>query len=547
MRVVLPAVIATVLLGSGQARAQNALDRIDPTEPQQQEELPAELEQRGPTIRVETPDRTRPTHGASYSVGAIAVTGLAALPPAAFVDIVEAFSARALSPAELETLADRIARRARERGYPFASAWIAPQRLDAGVLFVTVDEGAIGRIDLPGADSPAVRATLAPLASGRPVTLAELERRLLLVRDIGGTWVRRTRYERQAGIGVLIVEIDHDPVSARLELNNDGSRPIGPERARLSVQQNGVFTGADLLAATLSVTPFEPEELQFGHIRYANRISTAGTELGIAGAISGTRPGAYLADRDILGQSWRFELDARHPVLRRRAASLWIEGALEVRDLRQERGHLLARHDRVTALRAGLYGLADLAGGRLRGRLSVAQGLDLFGATDQGDPLASRPDASPDFTLLSGWADWTAGLAKRVSVRLSATGQLSTQPLLVSEEIGLGGTRFLRGYNYNERSGEQGIIGGAELRYDLPQPVALVRHAQLYVFGDGGVVGNLRDGRGGGSLASAGAGVRTAVTRDLGVDLQLAFPLTGPRYDTRDRSPRFTFAIRQAF
>ena len=75
----------------------------------------------------------------------------------------------------------------------------------------------------------------------------------------------------------------------------------------------------------------------------------------------------------------------------------------------------------------------------------------------------------------------------------------------------------------------------------------MLRRAELYAFADGGVVGNLEDGRGSGSLASSGGGIRTDLTRNLDLDLELAFPLTGPRYDTDDKSPRFNVAVTQSF
>ncbi|MBU1254621.1 MAG: ShlB/FhaC/HecB family hemolysin secretion/activation protein, partial [Alphaproteobacteria bacterium] len=183
----------------------------------------------------------------------------------------------------------------------------------------------------------------------------------------------------------------------------------------------------------------------------------------------------------------------------------------------------------------------------LRGRLTLSQGLDILGATQRGDPLASRPDASPDFTTLSGWVDWERGLSRSVSLALAARGQISSTSLLITEDIGLGGNRFLRGYNFGERSGDEGIMGFAELRYDWDDAFGLVRRMQFYGYADGGVVGNLDGGRGSGSLASGGGGIRTDITRDLDLDLELAIPLTGPRYDTDDKSPRLNVSVSQSF
>jgi hemolysin activation/secretion protein len=195
----------------------------------------------------------------------------------------------------------------------------------------------------------------------------------------------------------------------------------------------------------------------------------------------------------------------------------------------------------------GLYGFGPVAGGTLQGRATITQGLDILGATALGDPLASRGDAPPDFTTLSWWLNWRRGLAARVSLSLAASGQFSTEPLLIGENFALGGNAFLRGYDFAQRIGDQGIAGVGELRYDWPDALGTLRRLQLYAFADGGTVTNLADGRGSGTLASSGAGFRADVTRSLAFDLEIAVPLTEDRYDTDDRSPRINLRVSQSF
>jgi hemolysin activation/secretion protein len=197
--------------------------------------------------------------------------------------------------------------------------------------------------------------------------------------------------------------------------------------------------------------------------------------------------------------------------------------------------------------RLGFYGFGPLAGGNLQGRATISQGFDMLGATDLGDPLASRGDAPPGFTTLSWWLNWRRALAARLSLSLAASGQVSTDPLLIGENFAIGGNAFLRGYDFGQRIGDQGIAGLGELRYDWPEALGMVRHVQLYAFADGGTVTNLAGGRGSGTLASSGAGLRADVTRDLDFDLEIAVPLTEPRYDTNDNSPRINLRVNQSF
>jgi len=537
--------LALLAAACAPAEAQVILDRTAPPatlpEPIERDDAPPPDAVAPPTDAAAAPDARR-----AVAVGAIALTGLRELTPADFVDIVADHAGRALDAAELAALPGRIAERARSRGYVFATASILPQTLRAGVLELRVDEGVLDRIEL-GREDAAVRAVLAPLADGRPVTRARLERQLLLAEDLGGVQVRRARYERQGDAGVLVVDARRRRLTGRILLTDEGTRPIGPEQAQLDLALNGLAAASDRLSLSVGATPFQPDELGFARLRYGLWLTPDGTQLTATASYSETRPGAYLRDRDIFGRSWRVEASLRHPLRRSRALSLWAEAEFEVRDLRQDRFDVRARADRVVAARAGLFTIARTGGGRLRARATLTQGLDLLGATAAASPLASRSDAAPDFTTLSGWFEWDRPLGGPVSLMLGARGQLASRPLLVTEELGLGGSWFLRGYNFNERIGDYGAAGLGELRYDWRDALGLVRRLQLYAFADGGVVANLRDGRGGGSLASAGAGVRADVARRLDLGVELAVPLTGPRYDSDDRSPRVNLRLSRSF
>ncbi len=529
------------------AWGQEILDRTDPSAPERAEP-PVETrpEEPKPPLTVDAPSGAT---GAArpVAVGAITLVGLDRLDPADFTDIIADHVGRTLSSDALATLATRIAGRARSRGLVFASAWIAPQRITAGVLAVQVDEGRIDRIRVDGDENPAVTAALAPLANGRAPTLDEVERRLLLAGDIDGIRIRGSRFVREGDTGVLVVDITIDRVAGRIALENDGSRPIGPEQLRADIDVNGLLFHDDALDVTYVTVPHAPAELQYGRVRYAKRVTDTGTELGMVGSISSTAPGAYLEDRDISGQSWLAGVTLLQPVWRRRTASLWFDGELSVRNLRQSRRDIRVREDRVTTFRAGLYGIAEAGGGRLRLSTTLTRGLDAFGATRAGDRMASRDDADGVFTSLYVWTDWTRELGSDFSMRLSARGQIASDPLLLSEEIGLGGSGFLRAYDYNERSGDEGAMGSVELRYDIAKPLNLVRRAQFYAFADGGEVSNLGPDGNSGSLASGGGGIRSYVGRGLNVQMEVAVPFSGARYDSGDADPQFNFRISKSF
>ncbi|MCW3848861.1 hypothetical protein OF829_16615 [Sphingomonas sp. LB-2] len=530
------------------ACAQDALDRTDPNRRDREETVPQATPSSTPVpIDVDAPSSAQADTGPEVLVGAVTLTGLKALTPADFADIIVLRVGQTLSPAQLAQLATDLAARARARGYIFATAWIEPQRMSNGVLVVHIDEGRIDEIRFDGPVYPSVQRSLAPLVTGEPVLVGDVERRLMIAGDIDGIRIRGSRFVRENGKGVLIVRVTQDRVALRAQVSNEGTRPLGPIQARIDVDMSAVMFSDDAFTVTWSGTPIDPAELQFGRLRYAKRLNRDGAELILVTSGSQTRPGSYLNPLNLDSRSWYVSAELLQPLYRRRSASLWLSTEFGVRDLVQRRGGVRVRHDRTAVGRMTLYGYTDFAGGRLRASATLSHGFGVFGATELGDPLASRADADGTFTSLSLWTDWTGNLGSNFSLRLALQTQFATDPLLVTEEAGLGGTGFLRGYDWSERSGDQGTMGSAELRYNWPRPFNAIPRAQLYVFADGGKVANLESGLGSGELYSAGGGIRADLSNSFGANFEVAMPLSGPRYDTGDESPKLNFRLVHSF
>lgn len=546
IRLIQISIMGTMIVAPFWAKAQTAIDRVDPARIER-ENLPAPAKVRDKAPNIESgPVAPSGTPATAVEVGAVTFAGLDGLAPADFADIIARYIGRTLSGDDLSRLTEEVSARARGRGYVFASARIEPQQLKTGVLTLRYDPGTLDDVRIEGDDNRAVRDALAPLI-GRSARLDEVERRLLLAGDIDGVSVRRSRFEREAGRGILVVTLAQTRLRVRAMIDNDSTAPIGPLQSRVDVDVNGVLASDDRISITHVMTPTEPDELQYIRGRYAKRISRAGTEIAVAGSLSWTQPGAYLDTLDIAGRGWFGSVSLLQPLYRRRDASLWFSSGLDLRDSRQQRAGRLRRHDRIFALRLSLNGNAKAAGGTARGNLTLSRGLDAFGSTAAGDPYASRDDADGVFTQIVAWGDWTRPLGDGFSLRVAAQGQVSSDPLLIAEEIGIGGSSFLRGYDYSERSGDEAYMGSSEVRYDWRNPLGLGRKAQLYSFLDGGRVTNLAGGFGGGSLASGGGGIRADVSSTIDASVEVAVPLSGPRYETGTHQPRINLRLLKLF
>ncbi|HEX8415242.1 MAG TPA: ShlB/FhaC/HecB family hemolysin secretion/activation protein, partial [Sphingomicrobium sp.] len=543
---VLSLLLPLAILAPRESIAQSAVDRVDPVRIER-DSIPKPAKPDVPQVTLEAAAPAGVASlGQSIEIGAVTFSGLHELTPADFAQAITPYLGRSISPAELSALTTSIAEVARAKGLIFASASVAPQRLTAGILTVHVDEGMIDEVRLSGSSNPAVVRTLNPLV-GRAGRMAEVERLLLIAGDIDGITLYRKRYLREGKRGILSVDILEKPQRLRAVLDNDSTSPVGPVQLRLDMDIAGVLAADDSISVTYVTTPLQPDELQYTRVRYSKRIGDDGTEISVGGSVSSTKPGAYLEALQLRGTSWSANISVLKPLQRSRVSSLWFQSRFEIRDSEQTRRGRSFRNDRFAALRVSLLGNRKMLGGTLRVNATLSQGFNLFDATSIGDPLASRRDADATFTSLVSWADFTAPLGHGFSARVAAQSQISSQPLLVSEELGLGGSGFLRGYDYSERSGDEGASGLVELRYDWLRPFGLIRKAQIYGFIDGGRVVQLANGRGGGDLFSGGGGVRADLSRTIDANFEVAVPLSEARYETGNHDPRINLRLLKVF
>ncbi|TPG40606.1 ShlB/FhaC/HecB family hemolysin secretion/activation protein [Sphingomonas koreensis] len=541
------ACLASASAAHGQS--QNSPLRIDPGIATKAVKEPAPAGPAREPTAIETPPPTASTPGLPRRImaGAIRVEGGEDLPADQMMASIAPFIGHQLSAGDIEDLLTAVSGIARAQGYLFARSSIPQQTMTAGVLRIALDEGHLDEIRLEGFTNDAVAATLHPLTGHAPKR-DEVERRLMLAGDLPGVTIGKVRYTTEAGKGVLVVPVTHARIDGSAAFDNRGLDALGPERGRLTVDLNGLFSDRDQVTFQGLATPVEPQELTALYGRYAIQPTNSGTQFAIYGTYGQTRSGGLWRDYDPRGESESIGVSVMQPLVRSATTSLWLTAEGDRISVDEWWNHALVRRDRITTVGASLNGYTPLAGGRLRAGAGVTQGLLALGATPHDYPLASRYDAGSDFTTARAWADWQGDIAGPFSARLTTTSQLSTNPLPAVEQLTIGGPYYGRGYNFSERTGDRGVLGSAELRAGLlNRRTGFIRWAQLYTFADAGEVANLETDFGTGDLYSAGAGARLYFAQHLNLELEAAFPINADRYDSGDKSPRLSFSLTSNF
>ncbi|MBR0964800.1 ShlB/FhaC/HecB family hemolysin secretion/activation protein [Bradyrhizobium diazoefficiens] len=550
--------LAPTFAGISQALAQQANQPgFDPRQPEKYFENQSEQE------TLSRPPVKLPAVGQPSTVGdtkpqfvlrGVNISGAHAIAKDRIAAVYQSYVGKKVSQADLAAIAGSISDLYRADGFHLSRAIVPPQDIADGRVRIQVIEGAIVQAELKGdgAEQFGVRSMLGPVLAEQPSRLATLERQLFLVNGRPGVRITDTALEEIGGATGrfrLVVYLKTWHVFSSFGLDNLGSSSVGPWQTYATGAFNSYLTPGDTLAVNLSTIGNDPRELGFARLSYDAPVGVDGVRLGASVLYSAVRPGdARRLDSDITTTE-AFEVRASTVPFMSQSSGLTLTVAGTFSNVSEHDiyGAWYNDHIRTASLTAD-YRLQDRFGGTNFATLTYRQGLDIFGASQFGDDLLSRAGASSNVSILNVWFTRYQALNDTWSVKLSAASQTASRPLFTSQQFYLGGAAFGRGYGAAEISGDNGLAGSIELRFDQKLNFRYWTGYQFYAFGDAGAVWNdgyrLRDGL---SLTSAGAGVRFFLPDDLQLDLGVAVPLSYRAPDNERRSPRFLFTLSSAF
>jgi hemolysin activation/secretion protein len=213
---------------------------------------------------------------------------------------------------------------------------------------------------------------------------------------------------------------------------------------------------------------------------------------------------------------------------------------------RADLGTIYDDHLRILRLAAD-YQRQDDLGGRNYLTIGLRQGLNVLGASHRGDDFLSRFDGTSLASIFEFAYTRYQTITDTWSLKIAAAGQQASTTLLQSQEFYLGGPVFARGYYGGEVSGDNGVAGVLELRFDQTVEHGFIKGYQLYGFVDRGAVWNVGDFADKITLSSAGVGVRLHLLADLEADAGIAVPLDYRAVDNESRQPHVYFSLSKAF
>lgn len=510
-----------------------------------------------PALTIQAPDATQARDDTPFAVAHIRLEGNALVPAATLHALVADGEGRTQTLTSLQALAQRITDYYRAHGYPLARAYVPAQTLSGGTVTLAVLEARYGRVQSSNrsrVDDSLLRATLAPLRSGDPVTQPRLDRQLLLLDDLPGVQGHALlRPGAAPGRSDLVVDAQAlPPVSGNLMLDDGGDRYTGRMRLGGNLAIDNLAGLGDRLGVSLLTSG---RDMRYGRLGYDMALNGAGTRLGLDHSVLAYRLGNGLSALHAHGTAAQSGVRLSQAFVRRPDTRLDGQLALDHRRLRDDIGSVGVRNHRhawdwtaslVLDHRDGWGG-----GGLTHAQVSVTRGQ--FGFDDAQARAADAASAGTQGHYLrwNGSVNRLQALTGRLHLYASLDGQYSRRNLDSAEQFLLGGMGSVRGYEASALAGASGYLATLELRRDLSLPAG---QWQASVFVDHGGLwidpqhwtGMSGDNHA--SLSSAGLGLAWAGPGRWTAQLQVGQPVgRTPALAGRRPSTRAWLQIGKAF
>lgn len=538
------------LSGIAMATEQPFLGTLQPGQP-----LPQAGQAPAFNLTIEAPRRSpvpRAAEDLSFEAKDVVIAGVTAYRPEEIRPLVSPLIGKRIGLTDLVAAAERIEAKYHDDGYILSTAFVPPQSVADGQFRIAVVEGYVAAVSVKGGDEAArhqVEALMVGIPASRPLKISAIETALVAANAAPGVTASGLLRpsETEPGASDFVVTVETMPFTAALSVDNRGSKTTGLWTISADVAARSPLGdgGQVLLNAAAAPDVNQRRSLQG---KYVVPVGTGGLTASLSGLLSHGEPGGSASQLRLISDSSNVGTRLTYPLLLDRQDRLLVEGGFTVQSADVHALNQPFSHDEWRTLDLALiYQDYHSLDGASSLTIDYSRGLPALGASPSGSQLLSRPGGSTDFSKLSAMLSHLRQIDGPLSLFLSAKGQYGLNRLLTGEEVSFGGAGPGRGYDPGALTGDSGIGGSVELRYDLDAADLSLDQTQLYGFYDAAKVW-LHDGSiAQDKLGSAGLGLRTGFDGHytLGAEFAHAFiPLATSDSGKRDNRLLFNGSAR---
>lgn len=479
---------------------------------------------------------------------------------------------RGITLGMIETIADKITRYYRERGFILAKAYIPEQRVRDGIVSLTLLLGELSEVEVRNSthyNDKRISSVFKPVM-GKPVLSSQIEEALFLINDFPGLNVQGFfESGKQVGDTKLNVNVRSEKrYDVNLRMDNHGSEQTGEYRFYAEGLLHNPLGLADQLRVA-GLYAFSPSNTLYGQLRYGLNLFSPRFRLEVGASnnefVLGPGNSESVDTLQIEGETFLQDITATYKLKRSRKKNYSLslsqeEIASEIRlgifptvgdiglDDEISNTHLSFHFDVLQEASRILH----------QGSVKITSGEFLLGAEPGQDE--SFWSASGDYTFLTFWQPPFMESSTRLIARSQM--QVSGSALSSISQFSLGGPTQARGFPVSQFSGDDGFILGLDWLLNAPKfsdytigNVNLRDMLGPFVFADVayGVAKSLTDDVNDSTakLADVGAGVQLSYGKFKG-NILLALPVysdfsSSELNDSVEDSPRLVFDMQYSF
>lgn len=455
-------------------------------------------------------------------------------------------SRRGVTLGQIETVADRITRFYRERGFILAKAYIPQQQVRDGIVTLTLLLGSLGEVDVVGGEiyRESVLTSVFDDSLTQPVTDTVVEENLYLINNFPGI-VATGYFEPGSQVGDTKLNlniVDERRYETSLRVDNHGSIQTGEDRLYGELKLNNLLGIADQLQFA-GLYAYDPSNTDYYQIRYSSNIVSPRLNIGLGASTNDfvLGPGNVEAidNLDLSGTTRQSDITGTYSIKRSRTNSLY--GIFKYETVESE-------------LRVGVFsGGGDIGLDDAVKNYTLTFAFDLL---DEDDKLLHQGDVSlisgrftegaetgqdesysilgMNYSLLTFWQLPIFDATTRVIFRSSL--QYTDSALSSINQYALAGPTLVRAYEPNQFFADQGIYAGIDWIFNAPGFLDMtigginlkdIMRPFLFLDASWGQVKSLvdLDDDETGQLVGAGIGLQFSHGDKFQGNLQLAFPL----------------------
>ena len=422
-----------------------------------------------------------------------------------------------------------------EKGYFTTRCYLGEQNLSEGILVIQVFEGRLESLRYNGAPAPLGVRLAFPVSDGDILRLQDIEQ--------GVEQLNRLR-RNQATLSVepgeqpgsSIVNITNTQGDSRyytLGFDNAGQASTGRNRLRLGADFEDILGLQE--STTLSYTGTRDtnamllsSSLPVGYHTYTYTYSYSDYVTPLGGYT------LLFGDTNWHNIAWNTMLD------RTREGRSSLDVSMGHRQGRRFINDTALTPQRQTNLRVAINRFQQQNWGNWLGEIAWSHGVPLLGA-DRDPSGLSREAPTNRFHKFAATLDITTLISQEWIWRSTASAQWSRTGLFGSEQITLGGSGSVRGFEENTTSGDRGAYLRSDLQWHGAHWLDTVGiRSQPYLFLDHGHVRQIGLDKGE-TLTGAGIGARFG-GKGLSSEITLGWPIQKPAGVDAD-SPRLAFTV----